>query len=100
MKINKRIIFTLFIFLIIKNNLFCQSEAEKQLCLRYDKPANSLITDEANGWENDVEWIKALPVSNEFLGAMVFGDVNQERIQLNEKSLWSGNPVNYLFIGF
>jgi len=38
------------------------------------------------------KWMEALPVGNGRLGAMVFGDTNQERIQLNEDSLWSGGP--------
>ena len=37
-------------------------------------------------------WEEALPVGNGQLGAMVFGGVDHERIQLNEKSLWSGGP--------
>lgn len=37
-------------------------------------------------------WTEALPVGNGRLGAMVFGGVAQERIQLNEDSLWSGGP--------
>jgi alpha-L-fucosidase 2 len=50
------------------------------------------VPDLKEGWKNDQEWLKALPVGNGFIGAMVFGDVNHERIQLNEKSLWSGSP--------
>src|SRR5204863_2988048 len=38
-------------------------------------------------------WTEALPIGNGRLGAMVFGKVNQELIQLNESSLWSGGPV-------
>ena len=38
-------------------------------------------------------WTEALPVGNGRLGAMVFGKVNEEIIQLNENSLWSGGPV-------
>src|ERR1035438_7486873 len=38
-------------------------------------------------------WTEALPVGNGRLGAMVFGKVNEELIQLNESSLWSGGPV-------
>jgi len=38
-------------------------------------------------------WTEALPVGNGTLGAMVFGGVEHERIQLNEHSLWSGHPV-------
>lgn len=65
---------------------------EHQLRLWYDKPANASVPDKQQGWESDAEWLKALPVGNGFLGAMVFGDVNQERLQLNEKTLWSGSP--------
>jgi len=36
------------------------------------------------------EWNQALPLGNGRLGAMVFGNVNAERIQLNESSLWMG----------
>ncbi len=35
-------------------------------------------------------WIQALPLGNGALGAMVFGGVDEERITLNEDSLWSG----------
>ena len=38
-------------------------------------------------------WTEALPVGNGRLGAMVFGGVQEELIQLNESSLWSGGPV-------
>src|SRR5438128_2085674 len=37
-------------------------------------------------------WLDALPVGNGRLGAMVFGDVNRERIALNESTMWSGSP--------
>ncbi len=66
----------------------------KQLKLWYDKPADASIPDDKNGWRNDAEWLKALPLGNGSLGAMVYGDVNVERIQLNEKSLWSGSPTD------
>lgn len=36
------------------------------------------------------DWNEALPLGNGILGAMMFGDVKKERIQLNEDSLWSG----------
>jgi len=38
------------------------------------------------------EWTQALPVGNGRLGAMVFGGIDNERLQLNEVSLWSGSP--------
>jgi len=37
-------------------------------------------------------WNEALPVGNGRLGAMVFGGVSRERIQLNESSVWEGSP--------
>jgi alpha-L-fucosidase 2 len=46
--------------------------------LRYAQPA--------------AQWDHALPVGNGRLGAMVFGTVNRERIQLNENTLWMGGP--------
>lgn len=37
-------------------------------------------------------WENALPIGNGRLGAMVFGDVPRETIQLNENTVWSGSP--------
>src|SRR5471032_1799873 len=37
-------------------------------------------------------WEEALPLGNGRLGAMVFGRVAQERLQLNDDTLWSGAP--------
>ena len=39
------------------------------------------------------KWTEALPVGNGRLGAMVFGGTTQERIQLNEDTVWAGPPV-------
>ncbi|WP_217604180.1 glycoside hydrolase N-terminal domain-containing protein [Chitinophaga sp. GbtcB8] len=38
------------------------------------------------------QWVAALPVGNGRIGAMVFGGVQQEQLQLNEGYLWSGGP--------
>lgn len=38
------------------------------------------------------EWVEALPVGSGKLGAMVFGGVATERLQLNEDTLWAGGP--------
>jgi alpha-L-fucosidase 2 len=51
------------------------------LTLWYRKPALH--------WENE-----ALPVGNGRLAGMVFGGVNQERIQLNEETVWDGGPLD------
>lgn len=40
------------------------------------------------------EWVKALPIGNGRLGAMIFGGVVNERLQLNEDTLWAGGPYN------
>ena len=48
------------------------------LVLWYQKPAEA--------------WTDALPIGNGRLGAMVFGGVKRERIQLNEETLWDGGP--------
>ena len=40
------------------------------------------------------EWTQALPIGNGRLGAMVFGRVERELIQLNEDSIWSGGPMD------
>ena len=55
---------------------FCQNP----LTLWYDKPAK--------------EWNEALPIGNGSLGAMIFGGINEELIQLNEQTLWTGGPAN------
>ena len=51
------------------------------LKLWYDKPAQ--------------EWTEALPVGNGRLGAMVFGGIENERLQFNEDTLWTGQPHEY-----
>src|SRR4029079_14000701 len=40
------------------------------------------------------EWVRALPVGNGRLGAMVFGSIVHERLQLNEDTLWAGRPYD------
>ena len=39
------------------------------------------------------KWTEALPVGNGRMGAMVFGDPLEERIQLNEDTIWAGEPI-------
>lgn len=46
--------------------------------LWYDKPAE--------------RWLEALPIGNGFLGGMVFGGIETERIALSEATAWSGAP--------
>jgi len=49
------------------------------LTLWYDKPAS--------------KWTESLPIGSGRLGATVFGGVDNERLQLNEDTLWAGPPV-------
>jgi len=44
-------------------------------------------------------WEEALPVGNGRLGAMVFGNYGEERIQLNEETNWSGGPYSTVVEG-
>jgi alpha-L-fucosidase 2 len=46
-------------------------------------------------WNKPAEkWEEAIPVGNGRLGAMVFGRTENERIQLNEGTLWAGGPYD------
>ncbi|MFI3213380.1 MAG: glycoside hydrolase family 95 protein [Eubacteriales bacterium] len=40
------------------------------------------------------KWTDALPIGNGRMGAMVYGKVAQEKVCLNEDTLWSGYPQN------
>ena len=40
-------------------------------------------------------WLDAMPLGNGYMGAMVFGGIERERIALNESSFWSGRPHDY-----
>lgn len=51
------------------------------LVLWYDKPSAT--------------WTDALPIGNGRLGAMIYGGIDQERILLNEDTLWSGHPKDW-----
>ncbi|BBF43818.1 putative large secreted protein [Lachnospiraceae bacterium KM106-2] len=42
------------------------------------------------------DWCQALPLGNSHIGAMVFGGVFREHIQINEESIWSGTGNNRL----
>jgi alpha-L-fucosidase 2 len=41
------------------------------------------------------EWTEALPIGNGRIGAMIFGGVESEHLQLNEDTLWSGAPRDW-----
>ncbi|MFM7180361.1 MAG: glycosyl hydrolase family 95 catalytic domain-containing protein [Verrucomicrobiales bacterium] len=68
-----------FRLIIVFSLLSAESLFAGKAALWYDQPA--------------AKWVEALPLGNGRLGAMVFGGVGRERIQLNEESLWAGCPV-------
>ncbi|HEY5504590.1 MAG TPA: glycoside hydrolase family 95 protein, partial [Sedimentisphaerales bacterium] len=41
-----------------------------------------------------IKWEEALPVGNGRIGAMVFGHITSEKLQLNEDTLWGGGPYD------
>ena len=57
-----------------------QASAKDTVRLWYDEPAS--------------KWTEAMPLGNGRLGAMVFGTAPKERLQLNEESLWAGEPTD------
>ncbi len=59
-------------------------------------PIYTYAADELKLWYRQpaAQWVEALPVGNGRLGGMVFGGIEQERIQLNEDTLWAGGPYN------
>ena len=72
---------TVLVVLILLTALFSQTaKADSPHLLWYNKPA--------------MTWTQALPVGNGVLGGMVFGTPTVERIQLNEETIWAGQPNN------
>ncbi|GAA1558866.1 glycoside hydrolase N-terminal domain-containing protein [Dactylosporangium maewongense] len=55
--------------------------AAGDLALWYDRSAGT-------------DWLRALPIGNGRLGAMVFGNSDVERLQLNEDTVWAGGPYD------
>ena len=55
--------------------------AQQDFKLTFDKPAE--------------QWTGAVPLGNGRIGAMVFGGVEDERLQINEDTLWGGSPHDY-----
>ena len=69
-------VFAILLCLVSGLNSFSQSNT--LLKLWYNQPAK--------------QWVEALPIGNGRLGAMVFGHPSNEKIQLNENTIWAGQP--------
>ena len=70
----------LFIFILLGIILKGNAQSENLLKLWYNQPAK--------------QWVEALPIGNGRLGAMVFGNPSNEKIQLNENTIWAGQPYH------
>ncbi len=68
----KKILTTVFVSLMV---LSATAQRHK---LWYDQPAGT--------------WLRALPIGNSQLGAMVYGGTDVEELALNEETFWSGSP--------
>src|SRR5574339_351357 len=71
----KQLLFIFFLFMTIDG--LCQNKPG--LKLWYKQPSGGT-------------WEDALPIGNGRLGAMAYGNVEKETIQLNEHTVWSGSP--------
>jgi alpha-L-fucosidase 2 len=67
------------LLLLLSTAASAQGVDKSAAVLWYDKPATD--------WEKE-----ALPIGNGRIGAMIFGGVASERVQISEKSLWTGGP--------
>lgn len=75
------------IFTVIMSGCMPQKKGEaNNLKLWYNSPA--------------VYWEEALPIGNGRLGAMIYGHAGNDVIQLNEETVWAGEPGNNLPDGF
>ena len=81
--------FIAILSLILQNACQPVQEAEKEInpskVLWYNQPASN--------------WSEALPLGNGRLGAMVYGGTENETIQFNEETLWTGQPHDYAHKG-
>ena len=77
--------------LIVSSCTFCTTFSYSQ------QPVNTPHQYANRIWYNkpSINWNEALPIGNGRMGAMVYGAVQKEHIQLNEQTLWSGAPSEW-----
>lgn len=68
-------------FLCLFAIMLCSCNREASLVLHYDSPAEYFE--------------EALPIGNGRVGAMIYGGTSEERISLNDITLWTGEPESY-----
>ncbi len=81
----KAVLFTPFVILMVQTS--CTNSVQKlpdnrDMVVWYNKPADKV-------------WLDGLFIGNGYMGANVFGKVQNERIALNESTFWSGRPHDY-----
>lgn len=83
---------TIFLPFMVFIFIYCSSPIAKESDQATTQP------DELKRWYDQPaqNWNEALPVGNGRLGAMVFGGVSEELIQLNEEKFWSGGPAKII----
>lgn len=70
----RKIVFSFFLLTISATAMFADNHPSS-LKLWYNKPAR--------------QWVDALPIGNGRMGAMIFGNVQEDRLQLNEETIWT-----------
>lgn len=70
---------TFFAVLFVAFSFLVKAQESALLTLWYNQPAKDV-------------WTDALPIGNGRLGAMIYGNVEKDLIQLNEHTVWSGGP--------
>jgi alpha-L-fucosidase 2 len=82
-------------FLLVSSHIFAQqSNIPENIVAKTFNPS-TLLWYELSA----KKWDEALPVGNGRLGAMIFGNKGEERIQLNEETYWSGGPYSTVVKG-
>ncbi|QDT00976.1 glycoside hydrolase family 95 protein [Adhaeretor mobilis] len=79
----------------VRTSLFVQ--VASALVVLLQAASQGAPTDALRLWYEQpaTEWAEALPIGNGRLGAMVYGGIQREHLQLNEDTLWSGGPRSY-----
>lgn len=83
----KSFIFFLVLVVFAQQNLMSQSKTDEV------SKSNEVYKNKL--WYNEPasKWMEALPIGNGRLGAMVYGGIVNEKLQLNEESVWAGPPI-------
>jgi alpha-L-fucosidase 2 len=78
MKSKSPVLIVIGIFLLSVNHQVIAQDLPSRMKIWFNQPAQ--------------DWNGALPVGNGKLGAMIFGGVAKEHIELNESTVWTGEP--------